>query len=49
MSKELRELAPPRMFPRTEAQAKATVFFVLFVVLAGLAYAVAHGLNLSGG
>lgn len=48
MSKELRELSPPRMFPRTEAQAKATVFFVLFLVLAALAYAVAHGFNLSG-
>ena len=46
MSQERRELPPPRMFPRTEGQAKATVAFVVFVVLAALAYAVAHGLNL---
>ena len=46
MSKEPRELTPPRMFPRTEGQAKASVAFVVFVVLAALAYAVAHGLNL---
>jgi hypothetical protein len=46
MSKELRELPPPRMFPRTEAQAKASVIFVLIVVLAALVYAVARGLNL---
>ena len=45
MSEERRELPPPRMFPRTEGQAKATVFFVVFVVLAALAYAVARGLN----
>ena len=48
MAKELRDLPSPRMFPRTEGQAKATVAFVVLVVLAALAYAVAHGLNLFG-
>jgi hypothetical protein len=48
MSKEPRELPPPRMFPRTEAQAKASVIFVVFVILAALAYAVAQGLDLFG-
>ena len=48
MSEERRELPPPRMFPRTEGQAKATVFFVAFVILATFAYAVARGLNVFG-
>jgi hypothetical protein len=34
------------MFPRTEGQAKASIAFVVFVVLAALAYATARGLNL---
>jgi hypothetical protein len=34
------------MFPRTEGQAKASVAFVILVILAALAYAVARGLNL---
>jgi hypothetical protein len=48
MAKELRELSSPRMFPRTEGQAKATVAFVVFVVLAALVMAVAHGFDLFG-
>jgi hypothetical protein len=48
MAKELRELPPPRMFPRTEGQAKAAIAFVIFVALAALAYAVARGLDLFG-
>jgi hypothetical protein len=46
MSQERRELPPPRMFPRTEGQAKASVVFVLLLVLGAIAYAVAHGLKL---
>ena len=48
MPEELRELPPPRMFPRTEGQAKACVVLLVFVLLAALAYALAHGLDLFG-
>lgn len=43
---EFRELAPPKMFPRTEGQAKATCIVLLLLIFAAIAYLVFHGVDL---
>ena len=42
---EFRELAPPKMFPRTEGQAKATCIVILVVIIAAVAYLAFHGID----
>ena len=40
------DLKPPRMFPRTEGQAKATLVMLLFVIVVVLSYLLVRGVNL---
>jgi hypothetical protein len=46
MAKEFRELSPPRMFPRTEGQAKAMLAVIAVVIAAALTYLLVYGFSL---
>ena len=41
-----KELPPPRMFPRTEGQAKVMVIVVVAIIVGALAYGLMRGLGL---
>jgi hypothetical protein len=45
MPEGFRELAPPKMFPRTEGQAKLIVFFVIAAVVIGIAALIHFGVK----
>jgi hypothetical protein len=45
MPEARRELAPPKMFPRTEGQAKLMVFFVIAAVIIGIAVLIYFGVK----
>lgn len=47
MAKEHRVPPPPRMFPRTEGQAKVMTIMFVAVLLAAFAYGVLRGLGLT--
>ena len=38
----------PRMFPKTEGQAKVAVIIILALLLSGIAYLVLRGINIFG-